>query len=304
MKSKILAFSLVVVGFVLGASALSVLADWSGPQSTPPNCVSGQPGCDAPLNVGANVGGMLQAKLGGLSLNTDGVGAIGLKVLNGIQIIDFDPSDPAQNPKDKVLTSNENGVGTWKGVSSVGGSNIVFVTPVTLTPSTAYSTYSDGSVIPVDAKAVILEGIVQGGGAYPLEVYPAKITIRVDGDEYVLAHVNSVAQNGGANVNPKVGVGAQGVFPLDGGSFQYKYEGMSASMKVIGYISNGGSGASTPAGLTVGGYTVGGSLSISPWGVASATGDCPTMYRTVRTGQHVSLAGYSDATNFFQCLTK
>ncbi len=56
--------------FVAGLALLSagaVLA-WTGPLSAPPACTSGNPGCDAPLNVSGNA----QAKTGGLLLNTGG----------------------------------------------------------------------------------------------------------------------------------------------------------------------------------------------------------------------------------------
>ena len=55
---------MLVVGFLAGATALSTLADWAPPVSAPPNCVAGNPGCDAPINVG----GMMQYKSGILGL--------------------------------------------------------------------------------------------------------------------------------------------------------------------------------------------------------------------------------------------
>ncbi|MBP6858362.1 MAG: hypothetical protein KBC33_00855 [Candidatus Pacebacteria bacterium] len=108
MKSKIISSTLVVLGFVLGATALSALAAWTAPASTPPNCTSGQPGCDAPLHVGSS----LQTKLGQLSLNSSGLGAYGLEVVNGIKLIDVGILNGA-SPTGKVLTSDANGVGTW-----------------------------------------------------------------------------------------------------------------------------------------------------------------------------------------------
>ncbi len=53
-NSPILARVAILSGFALGAFALSVLAtDWTAPLSSPPNCASGNPGCDAPINVGS-----------------------------------------------------------------------------------------------------------------------------------------------------------------------------------------------------------------------------------------------------------
>jgi hypothetical protein len=59
-------------------SALFAFA-WTGPQNTPPNCVSGQTGCDAPINVGTTAqfkngniglyGNLLLAASGGSYLN-------------------------------------------------------------------------------------------------------------------------------------------------------------------------------------------------------------------------------------------
>lgn len=59
-------------------SALFAFA-WTGPQNSPPNCVSGQTGCDAPINVGpaaqfknGNIGlwgNLLLAANGGSNLN-------------------------------------------------------------------------------------------------------------------------------------------------------------------------------------------------------------------------------------------
>lgn len=64
MKKQLITLAALAGGFVLGASALVALADWSAPLSSPPTCTAGNPGCDAPINVGA-VG---QMKTGLLSL--------------------------------------------------------------------------------------------------------------------------------------------------------------------------------------------------------------------------------------------
>jgi len=54
----------VVTGLFLGAFALAALADWTAPTQAPPNCTSGNPGCDAPINVG----GTTQTKTGSLTI--------------------------------------------------------------------------------------------------------------------------------------------------------------------------------------------------------------------------------------------
>ncbi len=56
-------------GVVLGACALGasiVLADWSAPVNGPTTCTSGNPGCDAPLNVSSTA----QTKSGSLTLSS------------------------------------------------------------------------------------------------------------------------------------------------------------------------------------------------------------------------------------------
>jgi hypothetical protein len=58
-RSTILIAGIVIAGFATAVGA------WTGPQNTPPTCVSGQAGCDAPLNVGTGS----QVKNGALSVN-------------------------------------------------------------------------------------------------------------------------------------------------------------------------------------------------------------------------------------------
>jgi hypothetical protein len=59
----------VITGLVLGAFALAALANWTSPGApgaaiTPPNCPTGDYGCDAPINVGS----IDQVKDAGLSV--------------------------------------------------------------------------------------------------------------------------------------------------------------------------------------------------------------------------------------------
>lgn len=53
--------AILAVSIVIG---LSFVQAWTGPLSTPPNCISGNPGCDAPINVSNNP----QTKIGDLTL--------------------------------------------------------------------------------------------------------------------------------------------------------------------------------------------------------------------------------------------
>lgn len=59
-------------------SAFLVFAAWTEPNSVPPTCPSGDPGCDSPINVSATT----QGKDGGLILGDNG-GPGGFTVLNG-----------------------------------------------------------------------------------------------------------------------------------------------------------------------------------------------------------------------------
>ena len=73
-KLKIL---VTVLALFFGMQAIFALA-WSSPVSTPPVCNSGNPGCDAPLNISST----LQKKKGTLWINTDG-NTIGLIIQSG-----------------------------------------------------------------------------------------------------------------------------------------------------------------------------------------------------------------------------
>lgn len=78
MKKEIIQNTKVIVLALVLALGVSYVYAWTAPTQTPPNCTSGNPGCDAPINV-SNVG---QTKVGGLTLNTGGA-ADGLVVAKG-----------------------------------------------------------------------------------------------------------------------------------------------------------------------------------------------------------------------------
>jgi hypothetical protein len=113
MKKKIISFTLVCTGFLLGASALVAVAQtsgWSAPHLTPPNCITDpndpnyDAGCVAPINVGSSA----QTKNGPLTLNYDDIQQIGLQVLGQVQIVDGN-----QGPG-KILMSDANGIASWQ----------------------------------------------------------------------------------------------------------------------------------------------------------------------------------------------
>lgn len=135
MKKKIFSVIYIAIGLIIGVSTLFVFADWAPPTHAPPNCPSGEPGCDALLNVGPSH----QTKLGSVSINTTtitpdpyGLDVFGISRFFGnleigtlavpatIKIVDGNQGDG------KVLTSNANGVGTWK-TPTVGSSGTVTV---------------------------------------------------------------------------------------------------------------------------------------------------------------------------------
>ena len=66
LKKLIYTLQVVFVALVLSIGVQYAFAAWSGPQNDPPNCISGQAGCDAPIHAGSEN----QVKPGGLSLNT------------------------------------------------------------------------------------------------------------------------------------------------------------------------------------------------------------------------------------------
>ena len=109
IKSKIIPFTILTLGFVLGASALSTFAQFTPGPSSPPDCPLTIPGCNSPINTSSTI----QVKNGILSLGADlGNGTFetfGLEILNGIRLI-----DGAVTPDTMILTSDSDGVGNWK----------------------------------------------------------------------------------------------------------------------------------------------------------------------------------------------
>ena len=71
MKSKLIPSLLLLAGFLVGASALSALAQISAP-SNPPECPTTIPGCNPPINEGT----ISQDKKGPIRINTAIPGSI------------------------------------------------------------------------------------------------------------------------------------------------------------------------------------------------------------------------------------
>jgi len=126
MKTKLIPTLLILLSFLLGASAISALAQqYIAPSFNPPNCPPSTDACNAPINVGENP----QNKKGPLNINFSNnttsyptglkvwgksifagdveIGAIGLPAK--LKIVDGNQVTPGS-----VLTNvNGDGVGTW-----------------------------------------------------------------------------------------------------------------------------------------------------------------------------------------------
>ncbi len=126
MKSKIITSTLLGIGFLIGATALSALADWTGaPLAGPTNCPTDLApndagyieGCFAPINVGSK----LQNKLGTL-------GTLGLSILGDFKFL---PVGGAQPTAGQVLTADSsdlaNGKVKWATPASGGSSGTITV---------------------------------------------------------------------------------------------------------------------------------------------------------------------------------
>ncbi len=84
---------LIILTLGLSISLQSLLAAWTAPLASPPGCTAGNPGCDAPLNIGP----LMQVKSGALWLNTNGISPYGLIIEKGnVGIGTTNPSYPLQ----------------------------------------------------------------------------------------------------------------------------------------------------------------------------------------------------------------
>lgn len=110
-SSTILKRAAVLAGLALGSFAIAALADWTAPNNTPPACPTGQPGCDAPVNVGASA----QTKTGSLAINAS-------ELINGI-----DPNTNTPVTTALAILNGAVGIGTTSpsGALAVAGGPIV-----------------------------------------------------------------------------------------------------------------------------------------------------------------------------------
>lgn len=259
MKSKIIASTLIGLGFLLGASALSALAVWTGaPAGTPPNCPTNptnpdgsanadyREGCNAPINAGATG----QSKFGPLS--TFGFSTIGgFNFLPSARLVDQPKVGQVLMADDSPVVVGGSTVSgltigkiKWGSVAGSGGSGssgsgITFITPVTLpTITSSYQSVSVSSYgIPANAKAVILEGWLHIRSGNGIKNQKIMISPNSGVTEYVLVDVYNSS-------TAVFGSGSQGIFPIsNSGTFQYKdlntETGTSDSdegVRLIGYV--------------------------------------------------------------------
>ncbi len=115
MKKQLLSFTLLAAGFLIGATALSALADtgntWTPPSATPPGG-----NVAAPINVGS----VAQAKTGLLTLGN----------------FQFDPGGASNITPGWVLTAtNGNGAVAWAQAGSSGVTSIIAGKNISVSPS-------------------------------------------------------------------------------------------------------------------------------------------------------------------------
>lgn len=132
-KEFIQSIKIITLSLVIGLGVSVVYADWVAPLFSAPTCNSGDPGCDAPINVGSTD----QKKAGGLAIGTTdnpGAGQIytamggfhkGLSVFtrttNDYPALEIGDSISNAYPKVKIyrFASTANNMGTW-GVNNTG----------------------------------------------------------------------------------------------------------------------------------------------------------------------------------------
>lgn len=68
-------------------AGVSLVSAWTGPLQAPPGCTSGDPGCDAPINVSAAAQTLVGSKI--LNVKSDGTGSLGINgalTVNGLGV--------------------------------------------------------------------------------------------------------------------------------------------------------------------------------------------------------------------------
>ena len=239
MKSKLISTSLVTLGFLLGASALTALAWDAAPTgaNTPPGCPTNIAGCNPPLNTALST----QSKLGSLRLNTDLVNPLtyGLEVFGkalfygnveigtttGNQTAKLKIVDGNQGAG-KVLTSDANGLASWQTAAGGGGGTGDII-----------SCSASGSVLSNPTGTITKTFVASDctGGVLPDSTYKAAL--------------KSIVPDNTANAIQLTSVSAINAGETNGPGFSFSYNRVGSSMTTgvgtVIFIKLGSSGNST-----------------------------------------------------------
>jgi len=146
MNKNNLTKAAALAGVLLGAFAITALADWSNPTSTPPNCDTGDTSCASPINASAT----FQQKAGPLQINGD-FSAMGKLFLASTGAT-----------AGQVLTLKDAGTGETQWTSVSGGTSSPI--PNGLTAYTTAGTYTWTAPAGVTRVRVRVWGGGGGGG--------------------------------------------------------------------------------------------------------------------------------------------
>ncbi|MES2216095.1 MAG: hypothetical protein V4481_02255 [Patescibacteria group bacterium] len=180
----------VIAGLTLGAFSLSAIADWTAPLSAPPTCVTGNPGCDAPINASATG----QGKMGKLGLGsiTAPTGPELLKVLGGVVADTLVTRTLAVTDgvaSSSVLTSDASGNAKWQPIPTPAAASCsnygVSITDGVVVHNTtgnplmvvAYSSNPSGIT-----SQVILEGYIGSTNSVSNHIASSKINNGISGN--------------------------------------------------------------------------------------------------------------------------
>jgi len=211
-----------IVGLSLGAFAISVFAQtgtWTAPLAGPPDCISGNPGCDAPLNVSST----LQKKLGSLKVGLSETNAVigGLSVGNFAAFGNFiyKPTAVAVTPGSVLAAVDAEGTVAWQpSAASINQAMQVFATSGTWTAPAGVTKvniemWGAGGTERSGSYAYRHQYPVSPGASYAVEVGTAVTGGRSSFNVSFGGYPTIAA--GGANV-----VGSSGTFVIHGSQTQ------------------------------------------------------------------------------------
>ncbi len=137
-KTFFIFLSATFLTLALSISFQSLLAAWTAPLASPPGCTAGNPGCDAPLNIGP----LMQVKSGALWLNTNGISPYGLIIEKGN--VGIGTTSPATKlAVDGMIYSGSGGFKFPDGTTQTTAAGGIF-TQIDYT-SISYTHYTDAS---------------------------------------------------------------------------------------------------------------------------------------------------------------